>query len=56
MKEEKIIAGNVNLEFERKLTLGERAADRVAEFGGSGSFIIQIQAELMQGLMRPERR
>jgi uncharacterized membrane protein len=40
MREQEVIARNVNLEFERKLTLGERVADRVAEFGGSWSFII----------------
>lgn len=40
MREQEIIARNVNLEFERELSLGERVADRVAEFGGSWSFII----------------
>jgi len=39
MKEPEIISKNVNLEFDRKLTLGEQAADRIAEFGGSWGFI-----------------
>jgi len=30
---------NLNAEFDRKLTTGERVADRVAEFGGSWVFI-----------------
>jgi uncharacterized membrane protein len=40
MREQEIIARNVNVEFERELSLGERVADRVAAFGGSWSFII----------------
>jgi uncharacterized membrane protein len=34
------LAENLNREFDRSLTLGERVADRVAEFGGSWRFII----------------
>ncbi len=40
MREQEVIARNVNVEFERELRLGERVADRVAAFGGSWSFII----------------
>jgi len=40
LKEHETLSRNVNLEFERELTLGERLADRVAEFGGSWRFII----------------
>jgi uncharacterized membrane protein len=34
------VSRNVGREFEERLTLGQRLADRVAEFGGSWSFII----------------
>jgi uncharacterized membrane protein len=34
-----LVARNVDAEFETKLTLGERVADRVATFGGSWRFI-----------------
>lgn len=35
-----LIADNLNQEFDRSLTVGERVADKVAEFGGSWRFII----------------
>ena len=35
-----LLTANVNSEFDRSLSLGERIADRVAEFGGSWRFII----------------
>ena len=34
------LAENLNREFDQSLSLGERIADRVAEFGGSWRFII----------------
>ena len=34
------IADNINREFDKQLTLGERISDKVAEFGGSWKFII----------------
>ena len=37
--EGQIVADDVNREFDRGLTLGERTADKVAEFGGSWRFI-----------------
>lgn len=40
LREEKMIAENVNQQFEGKLTVGDRVADRVAAFGGSWTFII----------------
>ncbi len=40
LREGQIVADDVNREFERGLTLGERTADKVAEFGGSWRFII----------------
>ena len=33
------ISRNTNQEFEAKLTFGQRLADRVAQFGGSWTFI-----------------
>jgi uncharacterized membrane protein len=47
-EEEELIATNVNVEFDRQLTLGERVADRVAEFGGSWSFLF-VFAAVMTG-------
>ncbi|MEK7372817.1 MAG: DUF1003 domain-containing protein [candidate division NC10 bacterium] len=40
LKEQELLSENLNVEFDRQLTLGERLADRVAEFGGSWRFII----------------
>jgi len=40
LKEHELLAKNINVEFERELTFGERVADKVAEFGGSWGFII----------------
>jgi uncharacterized membrane protein len=37
-----LIADNLNREFDRSLTFGERISDRVAEFGGSWRFIIMF--------------
>lgn len=39
-EEEALLSKNVNVEFDRVLTFGERVADHVAEFGGSWGFII----------------
>jgi uncharacterized membrane protein len=40
LQEEEILAQNVNLEFERGLTLGQKLADRLSDFAGSWTFII----------------
>jgi len=34
------VSHDTNLEFEKKLTFGQRLADQVAAFGGSWTFII----------------
>ncbi len=39
LKEHELLSKNINIEFEQKLTLGERMADRLAEFAGSWRFI-----------------
>jgi uncharacterized membrane protein len=40
MKEQEIITANINVEYDRQLTFGERVADKLADFGGSWRFII----------------
>jgi uncharacterized membrane protein len=40
VREQELIAEDINAEFDRKLTFGDMLADKVAEFGGSWSFII----------------
>ena len=40
LKEQELLSQNINIEFDRQLTFGERLADRISEFGGSWSFII----------------
>jgi uncharacterized membrane protein len=39
LEKQELLSRNINAEFERRLTLGERASDKVAEFGGSWRFI-----------------
>jgi len=39
LREEEILSRDVNADFVRRLTFGERAADRVAAFGGSWRFV-----------------
>lgn len=39
LKEQETITKNVNLEFDKQLTIAERLSDRLAEFGGSWRFI-----------------
>ena len=38
-EETKVLSRNINKEFESRLTTGERMADRLADFGGSWTFI-----------------
>jgi len=40
LKAQEPLSVNLNEEFDRQLTYGERMADRIAEFGGSWRFII----------------
>jgi uncharacterized membrane protein len=39
IKDHKLTAKNINVEFDRQLNLGERLADRIADFAGSWTFI-----------------
>ena len=40
LKEQETIAQNINVEFDKHLTFGERISDKLASFGGSWRFII----------------
>ncbi len=39
LKEHELLTKNLNVEYDRQLTLGERLADMLADFGGSWRFI-----------------
>ncbi len=47
LEEEELLSRNINKEFESSLTLGERLADRLADFGGSWTFISLFMAILL---------
>jgi uncharacterized membrane protein len=61
MKQQDLLARNPDLDFDEQATVGQRLADRVAEFGGSWRFIIAfgvfillwIAANSVLWLMRP---
>jgi uncharacterized membrane protein len=40
IRDNELIADNINRDFDKNLTFGQRLADKVAEFGGSWTFII----------------
>ncbi|MFH1409423.1 MAG: DUF1003 domain-containing protein [Nanoarchaeota archaeon] len=40
LKEHDLLSENINIEFSKKLTFGEKLSDKIAEFGGSWRFII----------------
>jgi uncharacterized membrane protein len=42
ISEQEILSKNVNVEFEQKLTIGNRLADRIASFAGSWTFIFSF--------------
>jgi uncharacterized membrane protein len=46
IRENELLARNVDAEFERKWSFGERLADRMAAFGGSWAFLICFGAFL----------
>lgn len=47
LREHEVVSENLNLEFDRTLTLGERLADRLATFGGSWRFILAFTSVLV---------
>jgi hypothetical protein len=44
LAERELLSKNINIEFDRDLTFGERLADKVAEVGGSWGFILGFAA------------
>jgi len=47
LRQHEILATNVDAEFEQTWTFGEKVADRIAEFGGSWTFLIAFGVFLM---------
>lgn len=47
LEEQEVLSRDINSEFDRRLTPGERLADRVADFGGSWRFVIIFGAVLL---------
>jgi uncharacterized membrane protein len=47
LREQELVSGNLNVESDSQMTLGQRIADRVAGFGGSWSFILSFGAVLV---------
>jgi len=47
MTEHDLLSRDINTDFEEQLTLGQRMADRVAEFGGSWNFILCFAAVML---------
>jgi len=46
LAKQELLSRNINAEFERQLTLGEKASDKLAEFGGSWRFIMLFMSVL----------
>jgi len=42
MKDHALLAKNINVEFDRQLSFGDRLSDRVADFAGSWTFILSF--------------
>ncbi len=51
LREGEVLTRDVDMEFEEKRTLGERLADRLAEFGGSWRFILIFTAVLLSWIV-----
>ena len=47
LQEHEILSENVGQEFEKKLSFGERLSDRIADFGGSWTFLMSFGAVLL---------
>jgi hypothetical protein len=50
LKENELLSKNINIGFDKKLTFGERLADRIADFGGSWSFVVIFSVSSFYGL------
>src|SRR3982075_3322466 len=44
LRQHEIVSSDIEKQFEKKLTFGERLSDRIAEFGGSWKFLITFGA------------
>src|SRR6184192_3801896 len=44
LEQHEILSSDIEKQFEKKLTFGERLSDRIAEFGGSWKFLISFGA------------
>jgi uncharacterized membrane protein len=47
LHQHEILSSDIEKQFEKKLTFGERLSDRIAEFGGSWKFLISFGAVLV---------
>ena len=47
LRDQEILSENLNVEFDLQLTFGQRIADRVAEFGGSWTFMLAFGGVLL---------
>ncbi len=47
MQRHEILTQNIEAQFERKTSLGERLSDHIAEFGGSWAFIITFGSVIL---------
>ncbi|KAF5057566.1 hypothetical protein DSECCO2_355360 [anaerobic digester metagenome] len=47
LREQELLSSNINEEYSESLTMGERLADRLADFGGSWKFIIIFTGTLV---------
>ena len=47
LEQHEILSSDIEKQFEKKLTFGERLSDRIAEFGGSWKFLISFGAVLV---------
>jgi uncharacterized membrane protein len=47
LEQHEILSSDIEKQFEKKLTFGERLSDRIAEFGGSWKFLISFGAVLI---------
>jgi uncharacterized membrane protein len=47
LRSQEVLSRNINQEFESRITFGERISDKMAEFGGSWSFIFMFSGVLL---------
>src|SRR6266513_14148 len=47
LEQHEILSSDIEKQFEKKLTFGERLSDRIAEFGGSWKFLITFGAVIL---------